>query len=1085
MSLQENRGQKKMSHKRALVLLVGIFLVLFHASQVYAAKKPHPEKHAFKGSNASVAAVTEVDNDSAIVLCKNTGDTTVSAKGVTTGADGSVDVKCICPYKCDILGTCVASAADCPIQVACQKPSDCSHLSTTSCQGWDCVNNFCEKKIYDGTPCDDGDVCTTGDKCTAGSCGGTTTPGPNCCPTNTPYCGTLGICALPADCPKCQKSADCLSDKNECTDDKCDVPSGKCEYPNNNIPCDDNDLCTKIDKCSNGKCVGGNAVICTAQMHCDTQTGTCVCTPPLVLDPKTGTCVNGGGGGGGCTGTTKCGDGILNGESSTCHMDLNGDGKITKADADMVLAYLNSPQTKPFDPNLDVNGDGAISAMDLLLINAAINSKYEIEQCDDGNTAGGDGCSATCQIEKCGNGTLDVGEECDDGNTVDGDGCSKLCKSESPCSACGANTMCLASSKCADTGGVCQGSCSTQCCPPKNPAVTCAVADGCCCKCPPGTKPCNDACILETMACPKTCGNGVKDQGEQCDPKAPKPDNRCPNGLACAINCACVNPSCFLAGTLITLEDGTQKPIEEIKVGDMVRGIDPEKESVIANKVVELMAPREDDTHYELETTSGKTSVTGEHPFYVGKGEYKKVEELNVGDTIYIIKDNQLAPAIISAKREIKEKTKVYNFHTDGFSNYVASEFVVHNKVINCEFCDDHNKCTAETCELDAACAQSAQNPDEECEPICKRKAVSCPSGICNPLMGCICTKDTDCDDGNVCTTDTCNVATGMCAKTFNTNFCDDNNWCTGTTEKPDRCSGGVCMPGGALQCKAGTCDPKLGCLCAGPGDCGVPSGQCLKATCTNGVCGAAPDVGAACGDNKDVCMEPGKCNAAAACIQTPKCKDPQRCNRTTGQCEGCKAGEKPCLDKCIPQNETCKPCGPYPQVQCIFGEPPGTVCCLLPPIIILPGNPPNPPMGCNPTCTPGPCTSTAAAVPVYGPCGGDKDTSCGKDCKKNSTIAGKRAVNCIDAFCRPYPGSTTSCVSRGPTKECNSECRNTVAQQCQEDTDCGGAYKCDKKDCPNDPGRSENKCVPTQPLGQAAIGGQGGDVQAQGTIVA
>ena len=35
------------------------------------------------------------------------------------------------------------------------------------------------------------------------------------------------------------------------------------------------------------------------------------------------------------------------------------------------------------------------------------------EQCDDGNTTSGDGCSATCKTEGCGNGVLDVGEQCD------------------------------------------------------------------------------------------------------------------------------------------------------------------------------------------------------------------------------------------------------------------------------------------------------------------------------------------------------------------------------------------------------------------------------------------------------------------------------------------------------------------------------------------------------------------------------------------------------------------------------------------------------------------------------------------------
>lgn len=72
------------------------------------------------------------------------------------------------------------------------------------------------------------------------------------------------------------------------------------------------------------------------------------------------------------------------------------------------------------------------------------------EACDDGNTASGDGCSATCCVEltslcceswcitaqrrpcHCGDGYVDVGEECDDGNLEFGDGCSGFCELETP-----------------------------------------------------------------------------------------------------------------------------------------------------------------------------------------------------------------------------------------------------------------------------------------------------------------------------------------------------------------------------------------------------------------------------------------------------------------------------------------------------------------------------------------------------------------------------------------------------------------------------------------------------------------------------
>ena len=71
------------------------------------------------------------------------------------------------------------------------------------------------------------------------------------------------------------------------------------------------------------------------------------------------------------------------------------------------------------------------------------------EQCEDGNTEDGDGCSSSCQFEPgficgqtleselytcrpivCGNGLRGSYEYCDDGNTEDGDGCSSSCEFE-------------------------------------------------------------------------------------------------------------------------------------------------------------------------------------------------------------------------------------------------------------------------------------------------------------------------------------------------------------------------------------------------------------------------------------------------------------------------------------------------------------------------------------------------------------------------------------------------------------------------------------------------------------------------------
>jgi cysteine-rich repeat protein len=88
------------------------------------------------------------------------------------------------------------------------------------------------------------------------------------------------------------------------------------------------------------------------------------------------------------------------------------------------------------------------------------------EACDDGNTANGDGCSATCCVEPpppaCGDGHIDAGETCDDGNTVDGDGCSATCCVEPPPPVCGDGNL-DAGEVCDDGNNIDGDGCSADC----------------------------------------------------------------------------------------------------------------------------------------------------------------------------------------------------------------------------------------------------------------------------------------------------------------------------------------------------------------------------------------------------------------------------------------------------------------------------------------------------------------------------------------------------------------------------------------------------------------------------------------------
>jgi cysteine-rich repeat protein len=110
---------------------------------------------------------------------------------------------------------------------------------------------------------------------------------------------------------------------------------------------------------------------------------------------------------------------------------VNGDPRqahfyFKDVDGNVIDDFLVSSTTGEFGGPDPVCGDGALSVG---------------EECDDGNTASGDGCDASCQNEGvdpfCGDGILQAGEHCDDGNTAAGDGCDSLCQNEGVGPYCG------------------------------------------------------------------------------------------------------------------------------------------------------------------------------------------------------------------------------------------------------------------------------------------------------------------------------------------------------------------------------------------------------------------------------------------------------------------------------------------------------------------------------------------------------------------------------------------------------------------------------------------------------------------------
>jgi len=182
-----------------------------------------------------------------------------------------------------------------------------------------------------------------------------------------------------------------------------------------------------------------------------------------------------------CVHDVVCGDGIV---EATEQCD---DGNTTNNDGCSSTCTLECRRSCTGATCTAVCGDGAVEGT---------------EQCDDGNTTAGDGCSPTCAWEHraasmaegwscstpkgtdgcigptvcvvttCGNGVVEGTEQCDDGNSTTGDGCSPTCRLEpvcppagGPCSTvCGSGTLLSGDDKGCDDGNRVDGDgCSSSC----------------------------------------------------------------------------------------------------------------------------------------------------------------------------------------------------------------------------------------------------------------------------------------------------------------------------------------------------------------------------------------------------------------------------------------------------------------------------------------------------------------------------------------------------------------------------------------------------------------------------------------------
>jgi len=201
--------------------------------------------------------------------------------------------------------------------------------------------------------------------------------------------------------------------------------------------------------------------------------------------------------------------------------------------------------------------------------------------------------------------------------------------------------------------------------------------------------------------------------------------------------------------------------------------------------------------------------------------------------------------------------------------------------------CDDGDACTDDSC--DPATGACVHTPNFNCDD-----SDACTDDACDPATGaCVHTPNFNCDDSDACTDDSCDPATGTCVHTLNFN-CDDSDACTDDSCDP---ATGACVHTPNIVCDDGdactddSCDPATGACVHTPNFNCDDSDSCTDDACdpATGACVHTPNFNC---DDSDACTDDSCDPATGTCVHTPNivCDDSDACtddscDPATGAC--------------------------------------------------------------------------------------------------------------------------------------------------------------------------------------------------------
>ena len=777
------------------------------------------------------------------------------------GAQGKNDGKsCDDGDKCTEKETCKKGACE-GAKKGCDDKNPCTADSCAADTG-------CK---YDPAPgkCDDGDKCTDKDECSGGGCKGKLKDCSDGVPCTKDTCSKeSGTCTSKVDAKQCD-------DGQVCTKDSCDTKGAKkcVNKPDDSAKCDDGDKCT-IDACKSGKCVatGFNKDLsgcgCTKDAECNDKNectqdkcdkGNCVFDgKPMEAKAcetgnkchvaKSGVCKAKA-----CTGgkakdcsksSGKCNTAVCNPKTGSCDKLPKKDGTTCNADGSFctvgdVCAKGTCVKGKTKDCGDGDQCNDATCSPD----NGKCGKKPKKEgtACEDN-----DSCTAndTCAKGKCAAGKpIDCSkkaDQCNDGLCTKGIGCVRVAKKGTV--KCNDGKFCTKTDVCKieeDDGlkvGKCEGSgvpnckatgqCQVAYCDAgSNKCATKAAGIGA--PCDDGNK-CTliDACISGGKCqgtSPKKCSGDQCNSGVcnkstgACGLSPLKDGTKCTDGSLCTQTDTCKTGKCLGGNPKKCAGDQCQDPLCDPKTGACHK--EPKKDGIAC--------------------TDGQTCTTGDKcksgtcapgTWTCGCKSNADCDDGNGCTTNTCVKGSD---GKLSCKKVVKTGTSCDDKNKCTTSDKCQSS---EKCVGSAKNCNDNNACTLDTCSTSTgACTYKTLTGAK-----CSDGNACTQYDACTPAKTCI-GKSILCNDGNICTSDSCNKSTGKCQYLANTASCSDNNACT----VGDKCYNKACKAGPAKKCDDGTicttnsCNTSTG-ACSYAADTKKNNYTCEKGSysrCNNGTC--------------------------------------------------------------------------------------------------------------------------------------------------------------------------------------------------------------------------------------------------------